>query len=106
MGRPFGAPRTAWSTHAHKVVIKDGATGIKVNADKFSVDTDGNTVVAGTVSVAQDVSVNTDKFTVTAADGNVNAQGTVHASGVTSVTVTESDATGVTQALKLSRSWC
>ena len=48
---------------------------------KVSVDSAGNVAAAGTLSVANDFKVATDKFVVTAASGNVAAAGTLSAAG-------------------------
>lgn len=65
--------------------------------DKFTVDKDGDAVVAGTLDVAGaaalastlavtgDVAVNTDKFTVAASSGNTVIAGTAAIAGATTV---------------------
>jgi hypothetical protein len=49
--------------------------GIAVNNNKFSVSSDGNAAVLGTLTSTGNVSVNSDKFIVTASDGNVAGAG-------------------------------
>jgi hypothetical protein len=60
--------------------------------DKFTVDKDGDAVVAGTLGVTGataltgNVAVNTDKFTVTAASGNTAVAGTLAVTGASTLT--------------------
>jgi hypothetical protein len=57
------------------------ATGnLTINTNKFIVTaTTGNTVVAGTLSSVGDFSVNTDKFTVESSSGNATSKGIISA---------------------------
>lgn len=55
-------------------------------ADKFTVDKDGDAVVAGTLAVTGNVAVNTDKFTVAASSGNTAVAGTLAVTGAASFT--------------------
>jgi collagen type VII alpha len=77
-----------------------GVTGdVSVNTNKFNITAaSGNTSIAGTLGVTGDVSVNTNKFNITAASGNTSIAGTL---GVTEAT-TLSSTLGVTGATTLS----
>ena len=58
------------------------ASDLAVNTNKFTVaSSTGNTAIAGTLGVTSDLAVNTNKFTVAAATGNTAIAGTL---GVTS----------------------
>ena len=60
-------------------------SNITVNTDKFTVTgASGNTAVAGTLDVTGDVAVNTDKVTITAASGDTTIAGTLGITGKTS----------------------
>ncbi len=58
---------------------------VSVNTNKFNITAaNGNTTVAGTLGVTSDLSVNTNKFNVTAASGNTAVAGAIDFSGVIS----------------------
>lgn len=58
------------------------AGNLAINTNKFTVaSATGNTVVAGTLSVASDLTINTNKFTVAAVSGNTTIAGTLGVAG-------------------------
>ena len=55
---------------------------VSVNTNKFNITaTSGNTAIAGTLGVTGDVSVNTNKFNITASSGNTTIAGTLGVTG-------------------------
>ena len=66
-------------------------TGFDVGQTKFTVDKDGNTIVAGSLAVESpsaffsDVSINTDKFVVRGTTGDTTISGTLDVTGVTKI---------------------
>lgn len=67
-----------------------GITGdVSVNTNKFNITaSSGNTSIAGTLGVTGDVAINTNKFNVTASSGNTTIAGTLGVTGDTSLTGT------------------
>jgi hypothetical protein len=62
------------------------SSDVSVNTNKFNVTaSSGNTSVAGTLSVGSDLTVNTNKFTVTASSGNTAVGGTLTVTGGTTL---------------------
>jgi hypothetical protein len=60
---------------------------ISVNTNKFTVNaTNGDTAIAGILAVTSDFSINTNKFNVTAASGNTAIAGTLAVTGATTLT--------------------
>jgi hypothetical protein len=78
-----------------------GVTGdFDVNTDKFTVTaSNGNTAVAGTLDITGDVAVNTNKVTIDAATGNTGIAGTLSVTGATDITGTTTHTGGVVQAV-------
>lgn len=64
-----------------------GITGdVSVNTNKFNITaSSGNTSIAGTLGVSGDVSINTNKFNVTASSGNTTIAGQILSSDGTSL---------------------
>ena len=64
-----------------------GITGdVSVNTNKFNITaSSGNTSIAGTLGVSGDVAINTNKFNVTASSGNTTIAGTLGVTGNTTV---------------------
>ena len=71
------------------LVTRDRVVGVVVNGDKFSIASDsGDAVGAGTLALGGDLSVDSDKLVVTAADGNVAVAGAMAVTGTVSMSGT------------------
>lgn len=59
---------------------------VSVNTNKFNITaSSGNTSIAGTLGVTGDVAINTNKFNVTASSGNTTIAGTLNVTGNTTL---------------------
>lgn len=68
-------------------VGSDFSTDVTVNTNKVVITAaNGNTAIAGTLGVTGNVAVNTNKFQVTAASGNTSVAGTLAVTGATTLT--------------------
>lgn len=70
---------------ANAVARYSDATGLLIKDSNFTVDDTGNASIAGTLNVAGDFSVATNKFTVAAASGNTVIAGTLRSMSTVSV---------------------
>ncbi|MBF0491609.1 MAG: hypothetical protein HQM15_02370 [Deltaproteobacteria bacterium] len=80
IGGSTAAAGTFTTLHATGATTLDG--DVAVNTNKFNVTaSNGNTAVAGTLGVTGDVAINTNKFTVTGTSGNTVVAGTLSTAG-------------------------
>lgn len=94
-------------TDVHSNFVVTGSTSsignLSVNTNKFNVTAaSGNTSIAGTLGVTGDLAVNTNKFNVTASNGNTTVAGTLGVTGATTLSSTASVSGQLTALTKLS----
>jgi hypothetical protein len=76
---------------------------VSVNTNKFNITaSSGNTSIAGTLGVTGDVAINTNKFNVVASSGNTSIAGTLGVTGIETITNTTDASSSTNGALIVS----